>query len=627
MSKFNYPTRESNPFKFYLMKADFFSENISFNFNESKRLNSSFGVFLTILVITMSIILCIMFGKDVYQRNNPTLAESTLFLEDSKISKDHILFFFNFRRADGTIQEDLHKYINLKLLSMNLQNSQVVGYKYIPIKIEHCSDYHFQNFSTIFLENNINVEEYLNFFDCVSLPDDFEVYNPYGYSNSTLNIFRFVYCDHETSECPDDLDSFKEQRYIDFKFLDNYVDSYNHRKTINFFINSLSIQLTDKFSKRTFLSFKNNVYSSDEGWLFEATKETNFVTFNEKETDISPFMDNTLYELFLVSPQTSVHYKRSYLKVQDLLAKVGGFINGLIIVLKILTIDYFEFSYLLLINSLIYNEKYDDLNNDNNISIKDNNNNIKDISLSIAKDKPDFKKLIKKAIKVNNFITKINNHEKNNNELIRDNKITKDTLNNNLATKKDDKSINMSRNTNNNIESSNCPIIADNDNKKLISIYEIANVDNKKKISSPNNCRRTKSNDFKFNSPSRFKEKIKKTENNELEREDENNIQDIVNRNHTNDLYQNYYHQINKKLNSNRIQSSLELFKKFDYKYYEEIRQLDIDFSIWSYIKYRLSYIICFQKCKSPRKKIVNSIKDHMFDFFSIQREIKSKLY
>lgn len=610
MSRLVFPTRSSNPFKFYLMKADFFSENISLNFNESKRLNSSFGVFLTIIVASLSLILCLMFGRDVYQRKNPVISESTLFNENSIIKKNKMLFFFNFRYNEGTIQPDLDKYIDFKLLSLNLSNSVIVGNKYINLEMVPCSDSHFENYANIFAENNIDSENYKDKFQCVDLPDDFQIYNPYGFSNSTLNLFRFIYCDPEKTVCPDDLESFKQQRFIDFKFLDNYVNSYSHEKTINYFINSISIQLNDKFSKRTFLSFTNNVYSSDNGWLFEAVDETHFVSFESKETDISPFTSNILYEIILQSPQISKQYKRSYLKLQDLLAKVGGFINGLIIILKILTIDYFEYSYLLLINNLIFNEKHDHLNNhsnknsnrlrnkkdektqDNLIMKSSNNPNTNDLGVNNCENN----------LKLNNYINEISQG-----------KIVKVRKNAEIEDKKKyDQQGNI--------------IIIEKSNSYDKSFFPVLKSNSYK-------------NDFVKSINAHDSETVDKTKETKVQKENEKNYYDsnnerknvgtLLNNNNYNKILRNNENLTNlnnKIISYDRYLNNEELLEKFNMDYYEEISNLNIDHSIWSYIKYRFCYLICFQKMRSKRKPIVNNIKDNIFDFFSLEREIKSKL-
>ncbi len=95
---------------------------------------------------------------------------------------------------------------------------------------------------------------------------------------------------------------------------------------------------------------------------------------------------------FLESPNLVDKITRSYIKIQDLFAKIGGMINALIIITKLLTFHYIRFNYLI---NLIDLTKAED-------SIKENSNKIKDKLLDAVSAKSDAK--------INNFV-KINNNK------------------------------------------------------------------------------------------------------------------------------------------------------------------------------------------------------------------------
>ena len=70
-----------------------------------------------------------------------------------------------------------------------------------------------------------------------------------------------------------------------------------------------------------------------------AKYNTEFTKYYPNITPIS----NILFD----SPNVIDRITRSYMKIQDLFAKIGGMINALVIVMKILTIHYIRFNYLI----------------------------------------------------------------------------------------------------------------------------------------------------------------------------------------------------------------------------------------------------------------------------------------
>ena len=87
------------------------------------------------------------------------------------------------------------------------------------------------------------------------------------------------------------------------------------------------------------------------------------------------------------SPNIVDKINRSYMKVQDLFAKIGGLINALVIIFRILSTHYFRFPY---INKLI------DLSNEEQI-------NRKSIKLNEYQDSMNLMKP-KNKLKINNYI-------------------------------------------------------------------------------------------------------------------------------------------------------------------------------------------------------------------------------
>lgn len=369
----SYPTKESNLIWFYLLKADFFSENISLNFNESKRLNSCTGISLTLLVIISGLCLALIFGRDMYDRKNPTVSESNLIVRDSIVQVKDLFYMFNIKANNGSSYLNLDKYIKLRGVSFEIVNSVTKNIAYYNIKYELCNEKHFDVLEEKYDMSLISKNDYIGTNYCILLPDDIEIYNPYGNSNSISYSIEFIPCyeqisstiNDNTDSCPSNVYEVLSKFNIDVKFLDNFVESLDFSNPVKYFINSFSSQITRLILKTTFISLINVEFISDNAWLFETSESIFFSSYIGRETQFTGINDGSvLYTLTFETPQTIRKYYRKYLKLQDLFAKVGGFINGLIILMRILTVDFFEYSYLINVNELIKKERVKMKNNE-----------------------------------------------------------------------------------------------------------------------------------------------------------------------------------------------------------------------------------------------------------------------
>lgn len=57
-----------------------------------------------------------------------------------------------------------------------------------------------------------------------------------------------------------------------------------------------------------------------------------------------------MLHFYLSSPNIRTVIKRNYLKIQDLIAKVGGLVKGLVLIVTVITFGYTQFSF----NNYIY---------------------------------------------------------------------------------------------------------------------------------------------------------------------------------------------------------------------------------------------------------------------------------
>ena len=178
--------------------------------------------------------------------------------------------------------------------------------------------------------------------------------------------------------------------------VNSYVDPGNYSSPIKYFIDTHVFQSSIDFYKRVYISISNNTFDRDDGWLLEDTQKLKYAQITNIRYDILKYNPGAtpLVAFTFDSPNLVDYYNRSYVKIQDLIAKIGGLINASFIIMYLITFDYLRFTYLVDINKKLgcLDKRASNMNN-----IKDVN--LKGERISAFVDKSNFKAINDKSIK------------------------------------------------------------------------------------------------------------------------------------------------------------------------------------------------------------------------------------
>lgn len=547
--------------RFYFNKIDFFSEYISFNYDESRRIYSSFGIFLTILLVLITSILSFVIGQDLYLKNKPSITQSEQFNSVSEINIDNKrAIMFAFRNNDGNlVSQNSLSSLTVTGTLKTIEDSNIIKTEEYDIDLVPCSNESYNNnIKSFILSKIIEQSTY-----CTSLKSgNYTISNPYRYYSSKVFIINIEVCDNLS---PEECQKIRNGlNYIDIYYLDNFIDPYDYENPIKYFLNNKIIDVSIKYATDIYLDLKKAIFDSNNGWIFDTANKSNFIEVDVSNKIIAT--TNYYININLSVSLTSVTYYRSYLKLQDILASVGGFTNGFIIICKILFFDYFEFFYLMKVNKLITREfnKINKLKKENNNGIQNiiNNNNIESYS------KQEIYKIVKNPdIKV----------------------IEKDKIEN-------------STNDNANVNKTN-----------KISATISSNINN---FSINNMC-----------NSSQFPLKIKeKRENQGLVN---NYMKDNNNKENRRDMdINNESNKDNMVISKYKENTSKDYINVLSYDSLNTGLENSLEFGFFFYLKFRLETIFCF--CFSCFNKYdkdkINAIKNFVYDFLSIEKEIIGKL-
>lgn len=344
-----------------LQNIDFLGPKIGFEHNSSSNLVTVQGGFYSLIVIVITSVVGGMFSQDFILRNNPLVINSQETVQNSVINLTQYPIFFTFT-FNNVLSDEVVKLLDIDIVYFptyaNLTNGRTI-YKGQILKKCNMSDYDLKVENQISLFGNSGVPGIF----CLNNGFNLNFYNQYAEPNSAFINVRFKRCSNPgVDNCPANIDSLLQSISIGIGFLDSFIDSKNKTSPVQNKITSQNFLLSSGFLKRFFYRIRKDIYLSDDGWIFEDIKTTEYYTFQSSSTDYIINTDpmsayyNHLYWATFDSPIIRVRALRSYMKVQDLFATLGGFARFISILVKFIVGGHLRFLYLVFLRDIAIDE-------------------------------------------------------------------------------------------------------------------------------------------------------------------------------------------------------------------------------------------------------------------------------
>ena len=141
--------------------------------------------------------------------------------------------------------------------------------------------------------------------------------------------------------------------------IDKFTDISNFENPINKQFKSFSVHLSSSSESIVKYLVSSTTLLSDEGLVFSSVIEQKFLSFEKEEANIfpkSPITKNVASIGFEAFTREGF-IERQYIKVQELLANIAGFVKGLVAVCKLLNFLDSDVSFINQINEIKNNHK------------------------------------------------------------------------------------------------------------------------------------------------------------------------------------------------------------------------------------------------------------------------------
>lgn len=353
-----------------IRKIDMFGMQFGFEENKSIKYTTWQGSLLTSIVLIISSVTGFLYGQEIYLRKESNSRFSKVFKDKSSINITNFPLVFTTTKLSGSVISNPLDYFDVKVNMYYIEEFSSITLK--PYSVKKCDP---KSLNVIFQNSVCNSGDGCL---CLDFNEPVELSNKYASPNSKFLDIKFIPCNPKKSKCPEDMDKILTQFYINVGIQNSFVDPNNYDQPISYYFDNIALLQSKDFHNKAKISLTNNTFISDNGWLLETKIEQAYTQILEYKTEAMKYNQGVspIASILFDSPNLVDNISRSYMKIQDLFAKIGGVINALFLFMKLISFHYMRFLYLINLVKLSKDEKSNKLrqiniNHDSNIKIKE----------------------------------------------------------------------------------------------------------------------------------------------------------------------------------------------------------------------------------------------------------------
>ena len=341
----------------FIKKFDFFGHPINFEYHEANTFKTFQGLLISFLVLIPIIVLGAMFGNDLFRREAPFVFLSNEIYNDVELKMTDFPFFVSFFYNNGINLAPFNSYFDVDITNYINEDNLYVEKNLTLIS---CKEVKFTDHDEIVQNFMLNRSEE---FMCLNSSSTTKTKGKFPNGSSSVIRIRLDFCDPlKREDCKINQEIISSQPVIQNYYLNSIVNSKNYTHPVNYiierFINGLSYGVSKDFE----FIFSKDLYVSDNGWLIQSKVETNYfslVTINRNfnlaiNQELNKFINSrSVYSFNMKLSTIRQVNNRSYIKVQELIARIGGIVNALLVFTKIIAYNYLRYLFLFFVRKSI----------------------------------------------------------------------------------------------------------------------------------------------------------------------------------------------------------------------------------------------------------------------------------
>jgi hypothetical protein len=335
----------------FIKLIDFIGNDISLLHKGSKRVKTVLGGLMTIIISVFSVYSIVYFGKDLFARESPNSRFSKAYQNSSRIMTEDRPLVFNIINGRGANIPSADKY--LTFTAKRYENLPDGNVTISNIFVERCDpDKHIPKFKDLYIKSGIDLStsycsnsKKVQFSNGTIGEQDIYFENEYGAYPSVFTIYYFDSCKNTTANgnwCApqEEINAVEENMYFKAALVEEYIDLSDYKDPSKTYLQTYTTNISPKVYKNTHVVYKNTYITTDSGIIMEDPSTVNRAQLDSIRTDLGQNV-NGYYKLYFESTRITDNYFRKYVKVQDLVASIGGLVK-FIFIFSALLLHYYS---------------------------------------------------------------------------------------------------------------------------------------------------------------------------------------------------------------------------------------------------------------------------------------------
>jgi hypothetical protein len=326
-----------------LKNLDLIATDIGLNYRGKTKYKSLIGGTLSILIISLTIVGLIYFGRELYEKRNPIMISSTNFNpmpSNSSLNPENFPFFLAVQDysnnleyfIDDTIYEMTAR-IYKRIVFEDQQGNVKANITKTNIKLEQCSwKKHFYNMEYIF--GNYLIEKAW----CIRPEDNHFIKGEFNVDEFYELQFFVTPCWNRTennNSCKSQVEIAKrlDRSYVVYNYGYYFLSPKNFTTPLKRRNKEMFSRITTYTFKKVFSYMKKLNFTTDSGLVFEDFSTESYIQADSVYEVLEPSIPKNgdpIWSMDLRMYFNEDLFTRNYLKFQNLLAIMGGLYNGLI---------------------------------------------------------------------------------------------------------------------------------------------------------------------------------------------------------------------------------------------------------------------------------------------------------
>lgn len=326
-------------------ELDFIGPQFSLQNSDSQRFQSIQGSLWSILTIIIMLVAGFLFGKEIYERKNPRVSTNTENIDNSDIYFSQFPLMFTLITSSGRVltDSDFRKYLEPIITRIQYDENGLLKVDSKIVDYESCSVNKFTKYSDKVNDEMLKYQD--NRYLCLSFDKSDFFSNTIFAKNSTNYNIGFRKC---RQNCADDLEQILSMLLLDIAYLTSFVDLNNYLDPIKIYLEHLTTQIDLSLFRRSYMRFVYNMLTSDYGWFIESLETNEIPYLQSLVPDDMGYMnegnwEQCLFMLSVESPKSRNVFNRNYMKLQELLANLGGLSNAVIVFIRLISDSHLKF--------------------------------------------------------------------------------------------------------------------------------------------------------------------------------------------------------------------------------------------------------------------------------------------